>query len=227
MFAILLSDAMDPFYQNISSFPTVFFTFFLLLSVFYWLVAVLGLIDIEFLDFDMPEGDLDPGLNADSAHSVADALTGVLLKFGLNGVPLTVVISFVSLFGWLISYYLVHYLFSWLDPGWLRYLAGIPILLLALYAAVMITALAIRPLRPLFRQQNAVKHILGQTAIVRSSRVDNNFGEAFLQDGGAGLILKVRSTGNDVFSKGDRVVLFEHRPEENIYRVVSEQEFKG
>jgi len=227
MFAILLSDAMDPFYQNISSFPTVFFTFFLALTVLYWLVAVLGLVDIEFLDIDMPEGDLDPGLNADSGHSVADALTGVLLKFGLNGVPLTVIISFVSLFGWLISYYLVHYLISWLQPGLLPYLAGIPILFLALYVAVMITAVAIKPLRPLFRQQNAVKHILGQTAIVRSSRVDNHFGEAFLQDGGAGLILKVRSSGKDVFSKGDPVVLFEHKRKENIYRVVSEEEFKG
>jgi len=57
MFAIFLTDNMDPFYQNIASFPTVFFTFFLLVVVLYWLVAVLGLVEIDVLDFDIPDAD--------------------------------------------------------------------------------------------------------------------------------------------------------------------------
>ena len=83
--------------------------------------------------------------------------------------------------------------------------------------------------RPLCRKarQETVKHVLGQTAIVRTSRVDQGFGEALLEDGGAGLIFKVRATGDDVFARGDRVVLFEHLPDENVYRVISESEFKG
>ena len=63
--------------------------------------------------------------------------------------------------------------------------------------------------------------------MVRTSRVDNDFGEAVLEDGGAGLILKVRSTGDATFVKGDRVVLLEHLKNENVYRVVSEAEFAG
>ena len=47
MFAILLTEGMDPFYQNIASFPTVFFTFFLLVTVLYWLAAVLGFVEID------------------------------------------------------------------------------------------------------------------------------------------------------------------------------------
>jgi len=56
MFAILLSERMDPFYQNISSFPTAIFTFLLAVVTLYWVVAVLGLVDIDVLDFDIPDG---------------------------------------------------------------------------------------------------------------------------------------------------------------------------
>ena len=75
MFAILLSDKMDPFYQNIASFPTVFFTFFLALSLCYWLFAVLGVVDLEFLDFDVPdvEGELSSTKNS---MTVGDVVAG-------------------------------------------------------------------------------------------------------------------------------------------------------
>ncbi len=235
MFAILLTEGMNPFYQNISSFPTVFFTFFLALFTLYWLVAVLGLVSIDILDFDMPDidgadidvGDLDVGDASDLTN--ANVLAGLMLRFGLNGVPVTIVISFIALFGWIISYYSVYFLFSFIPAGMFQYLAGIPVLLISLYSAAMITAFAIKPLRPLFKkaQQETEKIVIGQVAIVRTSRVDESFGEAVLADGGAGLILKIRSNANSHFKKGDKVVLFEYVKETNVYRVISEQEFNA
>ena len=227
MFAIFLMDDMDPFYQNISSFPTAIFTFLLAVTTLYWLAAVLGFVDLDFLDFELPEGD---GLAGDSqGYSAPDVLAGLMLRFGLQGVPVTVIVSFISLFGWFVSYYAVHYLLGWVPDGFLRLLAGLPVLVGALYAAVMITAQIIKPLRPLFKsaQQQTIKHILGQTAVVRSSRVDSGFGEAVLEDGGAGLLLAVRSTGETTFKRGDRVVLLEHIKEQGVYRVISEEEFQG
>jgi len=225
MFAILLTDNMDPFYQNISSFPTVFFTFFLLIIVLYWLVAILGFVEIDVLDFDLPDADadLDPGLTN------TNVLAGLMLRFGLQGVPVTIILSFIALFGWFISYYIVHFLFGIVPDGLLTYLAGLPVLAGSLYVSVMITALLIKPLRPLFKKatQETVKRVLGQTAIVRTSRVDNSFGEAVLEDGGAGLIFKVRSIGEVKFEKGDRVVLLEHDKEKNVYKIISEEEFSG
>jgi hypothetical protein len=224
-----MSEEMGPFYQNIASFPTVVFTFFLGVTLLYWLVAVLGLIDIEVLDFDMPDAEGQLDINPDTGLSSPDVLAGLMLRFGLQGVPVTVIISFISLFGWLLSYYGAHFLLGFAPDGLPRFLLGIPVLAVALFLAVMLTAQVIKPLRRFFRkaQQQTVRHLLGQTAIVRTSRVDNDFGEATLEDGGAGLILKVRSAGSETFRKGDRVVLLEHRPEENVYRVISEDEFKG
>lgn len=231
MFAILLSEGMNPFYENISSFPTVFFTFFLLLTVLYWLVAVLGFIEIDVLDFDIPEADgaLDGALDAGDGMTNADALAGLALKLGLYGVPVTIIVSFLSLIGWIVCYYICHFLLDWLPTGLLRYAAGIPILLGSLWVAVMVTAVIIKPLRPLFKkaEQHTPKRILGQTVIVRTSRVDSEFGEAELDDGGAGLILRVRADKDQTFTRGDRVVLLQHLEPENVYRVVSEEEFRG
>ena len=217
---------MDPFYQNIGSFPTIVFTIALAVCVIYWLGAVLGIVDLDIIDIDI-DGVSD--LNADSPHSTPDALAGLMLRFGLTGVPFPIIVSLISLVGWMICYYAVHFIFALVPGGFLRYLIGLPILLVSIYLAVMITAQLIKPLRPFFQKatQQHEKQVLGQTAVVRTSRVDNDFGEAVLEDGGAGLILKVRSAGDDRFAKGDRVVIFEKMGDDTIYRVISEAEFNG
>ncbi|MEL7538175.1 MAG: DUF1449 domain-containing protein [Pseudomonadota bacterium] len=229
MFAILFSDKMDPFYQNIASFPTAVFTVLLVLSVFFWAGAVLGFIDLDFLDFDT-DVDLDVAdLNADSPHTGPDVLAGLLLRLGLTGVPVTVSLSILILIGWFICYYAV-YLINPIVPGrFLEIIVGIPILIGSLYLAALITAQLIKPLRPLFEKatQETHKQLLGQTAVVRTSRVDKDFGEATVDDGGAGLILKVRATGDDTFQRGDRVVLIERIDEASTFRVISEDEFVG
>lgn len=227
MFTIFLSDAMDPFYQNIASFPTVVFTFFLGLSVLYWLVAVLGWVSIDVLDFDF---DLTDGTDGALGTDTPDVLAGLMMKLGLTGVPVTIVVSLLSLVGWFISYFIVHFLFVFIPDGILRYVAGLPVLFVSLYLAALVTGRLIAPLRPFFEKVNQEpleKRVLGQTAVVRTTTVDDQFGEAFLDDGGAGLILKVRATGNETFQHGDRVVLLEFKPEDRVYRVISEKEFNG
>lgn len=199
MFAILLSEGMNPFYQNISSFPTAIFTFILAICVLYWLFAVLGVVDIDVLDIDGLDADVDWGNDA----ATPNAMAGIMLKFGLNGVPVTIIISFLSLFGWLASYYSMHYLSFLIPKGLFTYLFGLLVLIIAFWLAVLFTAMIVKLLSPFFNkiEQQTIKHILGQSAVVRTSKVTDSFGEAFLDDGGAGLILKVRSSKDKSFTK--------------------------
>ena len=225
MFAIFLSKGMDPFYQNISSFPTAIFTLVLAICILYWLLAVFGIVDLDILGFDALDADFD----LDSEVSTANALAGVMLKFGLNGVPVTIIISFLSLFGWLASYYCMHYLAALIPAGVLFYLFGMLVLIASFWLAVLLTAMIVKLLHPFFRkvEQQTIKRILGQSAVVRTSKVTDSFGEAFLNDGGAGLILKVRSNNDQTFVKGDKVVLLEYLESDNVYRVISEQDFNS
>jgi hypothetical protein len=220
MFALLLMEDMNPFYQNIASFPTAIFTFLLVVCVLFWLIAMLGMIDLEGFDF----GDATPDMETTTGHAMA----GVFTHFNLREIPLTVTLTFFSLFGWLISYYSVHYL-SGLVDGALRYPVGFGILLVGSYVAMWLTSLICIPLRPFFRSsdQNKTQSLIGQVAIVRTSKVDQTYGEAFINDDGAGLIIKIRSINDQVFLRDQRVVLIEYVEGEHIYRVISEDEFLG
>ncbi len=226
MFAVLLSDKMDPFYQNILSFPTLFFTVILIFCVLFWLVAILGFLDISFLDHS--GHDVHFGGEGDSP-STPDAVAGIILRMGLDGIPLTIIISSIALFGWLISYYIVSFTFAYVPGGIVHYLVGTVVLFISLFCSTIFTSWIVKPLRPLLKKmdQDVEKMVMGQTAIVRTSRVDQDFGEAILEDGGAGLILKVRSTGDITYKQGDKVVLIEYIKETNVFRVVSESEFNG
>ena len=220
---------MNEFLLTIVSFPTVFFTISLGVVVLYWLSATLGLVDIEVLDIDLPDMDGHLGANAQVEQGFAETFAGFLLKLGLNGVPLTIIITFLTIFGWLVSYYLSYFFLALFGYGWLRYLVGLPIIVFSLYAGVVITAQLIKPIRKFFAKidQHTEKKILGQVAIVRSSKVDDMSGEANFDDGGAGLIVKIRSFGEKTFVRGDKVVLLEYLPEQHMYRVISEDEFLG
>lgn len=218
---------MNDFLLTIVSFPTVIFTFVLGVAVLYWLCAAFGLLDIEMLDVDLPE--VDGHLHAHAEHSFAETFAGILLRLGLNGVPVTIIITFIALIGWFISYYLSYFEWLMFGYGWLRFLIGIPVFIFSLYLAILVTAQLIKPLRKLFAktEQFVEKKILGQTAIVRSSKADSHSGEANFDDGGAGLIVKIRTLGDQQFVRGDRVVLLEYRAEQHVYNVISEAEFLG
>jgi hypothetical protein len=220
---------MNDFLLTIVSFPTVFFTFWLGVAALYWLFAAFGLVDIEVFDVDLPDLDGQMTLNAQGEQTFAEIFAGILLRLGLNGVPVTIIITFLAVFGWLASYYLSYFAAAIFGYNWTRYVIGLPVIAASLYGAVLVTAQVIKPLRQFFSkaEQYTEKKILGQTAIVRSSKVDQRSGEVNFDDGGAGLIIKVRAMGDNQFVRGDRVVLLEYLAAENVYRVLSEAEFLG
>ena len=223
MFAVFLSDKMDPFYQICMSFPNVIFFCVLVLCLFYWLIAVLGLVSIDIFNFDIPDGDAGDGITD------LNVMAGIIMKLGLNGVPFIIVLTLISLSGWFISFFGMYSLVPRVPTDLLQFVASVCVFIGSTYLAVVITALIIRPLRPVFiaADQHVETTIIGQVGIVRTGRADKAFGEAEVADGGAGLIVKIPSYKDEVFKKGDRVILLEYHPIENIYKVISEEDFVG
>lgn len=223
MFAVFFHESMNPFHQTVTSFPTVIYTVLLIVCALYWVVAVLGLVDLDVLDFDL-DGDVDA---ADSA-SAQDGIAGLLHRLGLNGVPLTIILTFISIIGWLLCYYATFFSAKLLpDVSLIKFVIGLGTFIVATYITILITAQVIKPLRSMFRKldYDETKHVLGQVVVVRSGIVNRERGEAELNDGGAGLLLNIRATGEDEFKKGDEVVVVEHVEEQNLYRVVAKSEF--
>ena len=131
---------MNEFLLTIVSFPTVFFSFWLGIATLYWLSAAFGLFDIEVLDVDLPDLDGQMSLNAQGEQSFSEIFAGILLRLGLNGVPVTIIITFLAIFGWLTSYYLSYFAFALFGYNWIRFIIGLPIILASLYVGFLITA---------------------------------------------------------------------------------------
>ena len=85
-----------------------------------------------------------------------------------------------------------------------------------------LTGLIIAPIRKNIAntpRRNAANNS-GKIAIVRTLSVTDIHGEAELNDGGAGLILKIRADKNsDALKLGDAVVLVDYINEANVYKV--------
>ncbi len=159
------------------------------------------------------------GADADGLHGghagEAFSLIGALR---LRRAPITVVITFFSLFGWITSIFLTTTVAPLVSmPVWL---SGALMLLLATTAALLCTSVAIRPLERFFAVHTAksAKDFVGQVGVVSTGYVDTTFGQATLEDGGAGLILQVRCD-DTTLKRGDRVLLVGFDKETGCYDV--------
>ncbi|MCP4043414.1 MAG: ubiquinone biosynthesis protein [Gammaproteobacteria bacterium] len=181
------------------------------LALLYWLMVIVGAADIDIFDFDtdLPEE--------------AGGFGGFLATTGLTGVPTMVAFSIPILWGWL---------FTVLGTGVLKYLVtggawfivgGVLVLLASLFMAVLISALMIRPLRHYFKTENALHQtdIVGKVCVVKTLNVDEGFGQAEFEDGGAGLLIQVRSETGNGLTKGSKALIIARDEQKEAFRVRS------
>ena len=212
-----MQEAFLVFITKISLYPTIIFTGLVMFVTLYWIVSLLGMADMDSVDLGESGGDADV-----STLSSTGFFTGLMLKFGLYGVPLIIILSLISLIGWLLSYLYTSFLHQYFDSGVLYYLFGTGALIFVLVVSMWLTGIIISPIRKNIAKipkRNSSNNV-GKIAVVRTLSVTDKHGEAELNDGGAGLILKIRSDIDDnLLKQGDRVMLVEYLKDANTYRV--------
>lgn len=211
---------MEEFLRIALSFPTLVFSILLAVAVTYWALAATGMVQIDALD-----GWIAPDFDGVEV----DGLAGVLMRFGLGGLPLMLILTVLFFVAWLLSYFADYLLLRHLDFPLVGWVLGLATMLAALVAGIAVTSLVLRPLRGLMARlaPPAARSVIGQVALVRTPTVSATHGQASVEDGGAGLILNVRCDQDRGYQRGDRVVLIEYLEAENAYRVMAEDEFHG
>lgn len=207
---------MEQLLEIASQFPTVVYSTLLGIVVVYWIVGMLGLIDLDF------SGDVDLDIGADSdVEFSAGGLTGLFLTFGLTGVPFTLVISIVILICWLISFYLQFYLLTWLPGGWLYYFMGGVSNFIVFLISLPITAIVIRPLKGMFKsvETTSSHSLVGNDATIATGTVSETFGQARLFNNGAEILVDVRCDPEHTFKLGDKVLVIKYLQESHAYIV--------
>jgi hypothetical protein len=232
---------MSEFLSVIFGFPTAVFTVLLIVVLFYWLLATFGLVDLgEHGDLgDVGDaGNLGIGhaghvghghVHADGAtgghgHTHADnasTLAGYLVAFGLNGVPISVVVSLLVLVAWTISALSAIWFVRWVPTELLRWVAGAAVLLASAGLSLFITARLVRPLRGVFRTQYATTHaqLVGQICVIWTSEVNDKVGRAEVAQHGAPLNIRIWAETPNALKRGDQALIVEYDAAAKRYRV--------
>ncbi|MDT8391325.1 MAG: DUF1449 family protein [Lentisphaeria bacterium] len=222
------------FLHTIFSGPMLVYSVSLCLMLLYWLIILIGLIDIESLDAVFGFGDALEGAGEvageAAAESAGDALAGaaapgpleaVLGFIGIGTVPVTIVGSILIITMWFLAfclYYFVSPVVTHLAPPLIITLC---FFLLSAFGSYFTTGLLTRPLRKVFTvvSTHAGYHLVGRTCKIRSSEVTEMFGEAELMVKDSFIIISVRCDEENNLKKGEEAVIIDYQKETHLYDV--------
>lgn len=197
---------MVSFLDAVIAFPTAIFTTLLGVVAFYWVLALVGLVDFDsggvHTDADLGDPDLS-------------SLAGLLAAFGLQGVPFTIVASLLVLLAWTLSCMGAMWLLALL-PGTIPvYVGGSLLALASVSLAVPIAARLVKPLRGLFVTHTAINNasLVGQHCKVLTQTVDEKAGRAEVAQRGANINIRVWAPSPNPLVRGSmaRIVAYEEK----------------
>jgi len=207
--------------ELLSGYPTGIYTILIGVLLVFWLFAILGALDIDILSFD---ADLD----FDGEVEIP-GFVGLLHTLGLTGVPFTIVLSILIFIAWVLTYVVSAYVLPLVPTAILKFVLASATLVGAFVIAVPITAKVVSPLRKLSLENTAKsnKDYLGAVCKVTSLNVDESFGQGKIQTTGTSLIVRIRAVVPNEIKKGDIVRPISYSKLDNVYHVVTNEEFEN
>lgn len=194
------------------------FTVLLLLVLLYWIMVILGALDIDFLDFDFDtDTDVDVDADADMDVQGGGILRGLLEFFYVGEIPVMVLASVFALCLWVISVLGNYYM----NPKG-SLILSLPILAGNLIVSCMLVKIMAVPLRKLFKSldtdPNATRNVMGRICrIVTTEVTSTRIGQGEIQTKGAPVLLNVRAEGDHVFHKDDEALIVSQNKETGVY----------
>ncbi|GAA3398726.1 hypothetical protein [Cryptosporangium minutisporangium] len=186
-------------------FPAVLFTFALAVVVGYWALVIVGGLGVDALDSD------------GGAEASDGGLPGALSAIGLGGVPASVTLSVLIAVAWFGSF-----TGSAVLPQD-NVLSDIGVFAAALVVAWFAAKLLVRPLRRFFPDEVVASRsdFLGQVCVIRTGRVDAQFGQAEVtaEDGSSALV-QVRQTGEYELSAGTTALIYDYDADGEFFFVM-------
>jgi len=197
---------MGSFIDAVVAYPTAVYTALLVAVLFYWVLALVGLVDFE------SSGGIDLDLHTDGSIDDLGSLAGFVIAFGLDGVPFSIVVSLLVLSSWTLSCLAGMWLLPLVPTTLLQMVAGTAVLLASFALALPITARVLRPTKKLFVTHNAVSSagLVGLPCVVTTTSVDEQFGYAEVKRRGAGLNVRVWARTPNTLTKGSSARIAEY-----------------
>lgn len=210
---------MGSFFDAAFAYPTVIFTALLAVVLFYWVMALIGLVDFEASGLDL-EVELQPDGDAGEISTLAT----YVVAMGLNGVPFSIVVSLIVLVSWTISCLAGMWVLPLVPTLPLLLVAGTAVLLASIALSIIATAQVVRPMRRLFVTHAAITNasLVGQPCKVLTGKVDEKVGRAEVLQRGAGINIRVWARSPNTLTKGSSARITDYDAGSGRYLIESE-----
>jgi len=239
---------MGHFLDVALSFPVVVYTVLLGVSLVYWVFVMAGAIHLDAhgaadaaadaaMDGigdhvghvghaghaghgdvgDVGDADLDGDVGA--GH---DGAQGIIAALKLRSAPATVVLSLILLWSWIFAILGVQGIEGLLPAeGTTTTIARVAVVILAPVLALFPTSILVRPLAKIFTPHQAARSesLVGKVCTIRTGTVTDRFGEAMVEDGGAGVVVRVRIDGAVKLARGEQALLVEYDEAHEVFTV--------
>ena len=198
------------------------FTLLLLMVILYWIIVILGVLDVDLFQVDLSDFDADGDLGVDGdVHGVGASLSGSVLHFFHVGeVPVMVLFSLFVLSLWAGSVLGNYYYNPESLPS-----RAFGILVVNVVVGLVVVKTLGAPLRPFYamfnRDYNAPKRVMGSLCQITTTQVTStDMGQAEVRTKGAPILLNVLSKQDHRFAKGDEAVVVGKDKESGIHYIV-------
>lgn len=213
-------------WQLLVSFPTAVPTVLLAILLIYWLLSIIGVVDMgDNLEIDAGHHDFEIGHHEiDAGHAATSeisTLAGYLVALDLGGVPFSIVLTLLVFFTWLATALAHQYFLAFVPTQVLQILLGIGTLVVAGALSIPICAKLIKPMRPLFvkHQARSNRSVVGLTCKILTQTVDEKFGRAEVSDNGASLNIRVWAKTPNTLTKNSSAVVLSYDENTQQYEV--------
>ena len=180
-------------------------TILLILVLLYWIVAIIGVLDLEFLDFDLEGVD------------GAGPFFSLSLFLNIGKVPFGLVISLLVINFWMLS------MLVYLVPIEVHGPLSLLVLVVPLIVAFFVTKLELIPLRMFFKNANMdsekESQVLGASCQLMCDLKDGRLGQARIKRNGASIVINVKTEVEESFEKGELALVSSKDQEKNIYYI--------
>lgn len=236
---------MAHFLGILVSFPAVVYTVLLAVALLYWIFVMVGAAQVNLLGDGAADAAADAALDGvakgalegaskgmlEAAAEGLDAdvpdgegASGLLAALKLRSAPATVVLSVILLFAWIfamLGMQALEALAARGTSGAALLAAKLLIFVLVPVLALFPTSIVIRPLAKIFTPADALKHaaLVGKLCTIRTGTVTERFGEALLDDGGAGVVVRVRVESGEKLARGEQAVILDYDAERQEFTV--------
>lgn len=206
---------MSEFFAAILSPVNFALTVLLVCFMFYWLVVMFGMTDLDAFDVDV---DVDTDVDAPSGGSaVGGGMMGILKFLNVGEVPLMVLLSTFALVMWTIGVLAHIFVGAW-SIG-VQLLALIPMAVIA----VLLTKILTQPAKRVFAKMDESAaagsvEVLGQRCLIISATADHRHGQAEIKTAGAPVKINVKTPSQEiVLLRGSEAVVVNDRDENGVY----------